>query len=79
MKALWTVDYVQNVYPFVSLYDDNEDQHVQPGDILNYEHKDEPSLDDWVYCEQFAGAIPNDGDAELPLNDLYALHVSRFL
>jgi hypothetical protein len=74
------VDYVRNLYPEVRPYDDDDEgQIVQPGDILNYEHKDELSLDDQVYCEQFADTIPNDGDAEPPLKDLYALRMSKLL
>ena len=81
-NALLTVDYIRNLYPYVSSYndddDDDKDQSVQPGAILNYESKDELSLDDRVYCEQFTDAIPNDGNVESPLKDLYALRMSRF-
>jgi hypothetical protein len=74
------VDYVQNLDLEVIPYDDDdEDQNVQPESILNYENKDELSLDDQVYCEHFADTIPNDSDAESPLKDLYALCMSRFL
>jgi hypothetical protein len=83
-KALLTVDYIRNLYPYVILYEDDEDQRVQPEPepepiILNYKHKDEPSPDDQVYCEQFTDSIPNDGNVEPPLRDLYALRMFRFL
>jgi hypothetical protein len=90
-KALLTVDYVRNLYPYVIVYEDDEDdddpddddegQNVEPKSetiILNYEHQDEPSPDDQVYCEQFTDAIPNDDNVEPPLKDLYALCMSRF-
>jgi hypothetical protein len=84
-KALLTVDYIRNLDPSVSSYDDDEtggyeDQSVQPEPeaILNYNLKDEPSPDSQVYCEQFTDAIPNDGNVEPPLKDLYALSMSRF-
>lgn len=73
-KALWTVDYVQNLNPGVIPYDDeNEDQNLQPGDILNYEYKDELSLDNWVYDKLLPDDIQNHGGVELPLKDLYVL------
>ena len=74
-----TGDYIRNLYPYGSpdSDDDDEDQSVQPGAILNYEHKDELSLDDRVYCKQFVDAIPNGGNVEPPLQDLYALRLSR--
>ena len=84
-STLLTVDYIRNLYPYVSLYDDDDDDHdedqsvqPEPEHILNYEHKDELSPDDRVYCEQFTDAIPNDGNVEPPLKDLYALRMSRF-
>jgi hypothetical protein len=79
-KPLLTVDYIRGLYSYVAPYndDDDEDQSVQPEAILNYEHKDELCLDDGVYCEQFSDAIPNDGEVEPPLKDLYALRMSRF-
>jgi hypothetical protein len=57
--------------------EDSEDQNIQPKDVLNYELKDEVSLDDWVYDEQFADAILNYGDVEPSLKDLYALCMSH--
>jgi hypothetical protein len=79
-KALLTADYIRDLHPYIRLYDDDRDQSVQPEPetILHYECKNEPSLDDQVYCEHFTDSIPNIGDVEPPLKDLYALRMCRF-
>ena len=52
MKALWTGDYFRGLSHQVIPYsDDNEDQDVDPGRILNYGCKDELSVDDGMYDE----------------------------
>ena len=73
-KALWTVDYVRGLRQEVTLYnDDNEEQDVQPGDILNYGYKDELSVDNGMYDGRSIDDIPDYGDVEPPLKDMYVL------
>ncbi|KAH9997136.1 hypothetical protein BJV77DRAFT_986132 [Russula vinacea] len=73
-NALWTVDYVRRLSsPIISYNDDNEDQKVQPGDVLNHGHKDELSLDYSVYDGHSTDHIPNCGDVDPPMKDMYAL------
>ena len=55
----------------ITLYDDaNEDQNVEPKDILNYDYKDEEVLDYWVYDEHSINDIPDYRDVESPLKDM---------
>jgi hypothetical protein len=55
----------------VTLYDDaNEDQNVEPKDILNYDYKDEEVLDYWVYDGHSINDIPDHRDVEPPLKDM---------
>ncbi|KAH9995914.1 hypothetical protein BJV74DRAFT_883811 [Russula compacta] len=69
--ALWSEDYVRTLDPKVIPYnDENEDQNVQPGDILNYEYKDELSLDNWVYDGHSTDDIPSHREVEAPLRDM---------
>jgi hypothetical protein len=76
LNALWTVDYVRSLDPKIIPYnDDNEDQNVQPGDVLNHEYKDELSLDYSAYDGPSANNIPNCRDVDPPLNDMYAVHL----
>jgi hypothetical protein len=78
LYALWTVDYIRNIDSDVISYnDDDEDQNVQPGDVLNGEYKDELSLDNWVYDGHSIDDIPDYGDVALPLKDMYALFFIR--
>jgi hypothetical protein len=73
-KALWSVDYVQNLSPAVIPYDDaSEDQNVKPEDILKYEYTDELALDDWVYDGHSTEDIPSYHDVKPPLKDMCAL------
>jgi len=52
---LWTVDYLRSIDPEVIPYNkDNEDGNIQPGDVLNWEYKEELSLDDWMYIQRHA-------------------------
>lgn len=52
-------------------YDDaNEDQNVEPKDVLNYEYKDEQVLDYWVYDGHSISDIPSYRDVGSPLKDM---------
>jgi hypothetical protein len=74
IKSLWTVDYVRGLDPQITPYDDdNENQNVQPGDVLNHEHKDELCLDYSVYDGRSIDYIPNCDDIDSPIKDMYAL------
>jgi hypothetical protein len=66
------LDYVRTLDPQVLSYnDDIEDPNVRPKDILNYEYKDELSLDDWVYGEH-----PTDyPDVDTLSDDMYAVRL----
>jgi hypothetical protein len=74
------VGYVRGLDPEVISYgeydddddDDDEDQSVRPEKLLNHEYRDELSLDNWVYDGSLTDDIPNHGDIELPIKDLYA-------
>lgn len=73
-KALWTVDYVRGLgYQTISHNDDDEDQDIQPREILNYSYKDELSIEDGVYDKHSNGDIPDYRDVEPPLKDMYVL------
>jgi len=68
---LSSVDYVRALSDPVTLYDDaNEDQNVEPKDILNYDYKDKEVLDHWVYDGHSINDIPNYRDVESPLKDM---------
>ncbi len=55
----------------VTLYEcDNEDQNVEPKDILNYSYEDDQVLCDWVYDGHSIDDIPDYGDVESPLEDM---------
>ena len=69
------MDYVRSLDPEIIPYDDdNEDQNIQPGDILNHGHKDKLSLDYTVYDRQSTDYISNYRDVDPPMKDMYALH-----
>jgi hypothetical protein len=71
-KSIWSVDYVRSLdSPIIPYNDDNEDQNVKLGDILNHEYKDEQSLDYSVYDEY----IPECGDVDPPMKDMYAFRL----
>jgi hypothetical protein len=79
-NALWSVDYVRSLDPQVIPYnDDNEDQNVQPGDVLNHGYKDELSLDCSVYDGHSIDYIPNCRDVDSPVNDMYAPRLFAYL
>lgn len=55
----------------VTFYEDkNEDQNVEPKDILNYGYKDDQVLDLWVYDGNSVDDTPNCRDVESPLKDM---------
>jgi hypothetical protein len=55
----------------ITLYEDNnEDQTVDPKDILNYSYKDSQVLDYWVYDGHSVNDIPDYGNVEPPLEDM---------
>jgi hypothetical protein len=71
--ALWSVDYVRSLNPEVIPWnDEDEDQNVKPGDVLNYGYKDELSLDYSVYDGHSIDYIPNCRGVDLSMNDMYA-------
>jgi hypothetical protein len=68
------VDYIRNLSPQIIPYnEDNEDENVQPGDVLNYEHKDQLSFDCLAYAERSIDHIPNCGNVDPPMKDMYAV------
>ena len=73
--SLWSVDYVRSLDPRIIPYnDDDEDQNVQPGDVLKPGYEDELCLGYSVYDERFTDYhIPNCGDIDSPMKDMYAL------
>jgi hypothetical protein len=73
VNSLWSVDYVRGLHPRITPYnDDNEDQNVQPGDLLKHEYKDELCLDYSVYEGRSTDHIPNCCDVDSPMKDMYA-------
>lgn len=69
--ALFSPDRVRSFsHPVTLSESDNEDQNVEPEDILNYSHKDDPVRYDWVYDGHSIDNIPNYGDVESPLEDM---------
>jgi hypothetical protein len=76
VNSLWSVDYVRGLNPQITPYnDDNEDQNVQPGDVLNHGYKDELCLDYSVYDGRSTDYIPNCRDVDSPMKDMYALRL----
>jgi hypothetical protein len=74
VNSLWSVDYVRGLNPQITPYDDDdEDQNVQPGDVLNHGYKDELCLDYSVYDGRSTDYIPNCRDVDSPMKDMYAL------
>lgn len=75
-KSFWSVDDVRRLdSPIIPYNDDNEDQNVELGDILNHEYKDEQSLDYSVYDRHSTEYIPECGDVDLPMKDMYAFRL----
>ena len=76
INDLWTMDYVRSLVPQIIPYnDEDEDQNIQPGDVLNHGYKDDLSLDYSVYEEHSTGYIPNYCDVGPPMKDMYAVHL----
>lgn len=70
------MDYVRGLDSQIIPYsEDNEDQNVQPGDVLNHGYKDELSLDYSMYDVHSTGYIPSCGDVSLPMKDMYAVRL----
>ena len=70
------MEYLRSLDPHVIPYnDDNEDQNVRPGDVLNHEYKDELSLDYSVYDGHSADHIPNHGDVGPLMKDMYIVRL----
>jgi hypothetical protein len=75
-KSLWSTDYARSLdSPIIPYNDDDEDQNVEPGDILNYEYKDEQSLDYSVYDRHPTECVPKCGDVDSPMEDMYAVRL----
>ena len=70
-KSLWTVDYVRGLRQDVIPYNDDDD--IQPGNILNYGYKDELSVDNGMYDGHSVDDISDYGDVEPALKDMYVL------
>jgi hypothetical protein len=65
------VDYVRGLGHHVIPYnDDDEDQDVQPGSILNYGYKDELLVDNGVYDGHSMDDISGYPDVEPSLKDM---------
>ena len=74
LNSLWSVDYVRCLNPQITPYnDDNEDQNIKPGDVLNHGYNDELYLDYSVYDGRSTDYIPNCRDVGSPMKDMYAL------
>jgi hypothetical protein len=72
-NALWSVDYVRSLSDRIIPYnDDNEDQNVQPGDILNHGYKDELSLDYSMYDGHSIDYLANCREVDPLVKDMYA-------
>ena len=72
---MWSVNYVHGLSSSVIEYNDNaEDPNVRPEDVLKHEYTDELSLDHWVYDGHSIDDIPNYGNVQSPLRDMYVLH-----
>ena len=70
------MDYIRGLDPQIIPYnDDNEDQNVQPGDVLNHGYTDELSLDYSIYDGHSTEYIPNCGDFNTPMKDMYAVRL----
>ena len=72
--ALWSVHYVRSLDAEVIPYNDgDEDQNIQPEDVLNHGHKDKLSLDFSMYDQRSTDYISNCRDVDPPMKDMYAL------
>lgn len=68
------MDHVRGLgHQVIPYKDDNEDQDVEPGSILNYGYKNELSVDDGMYDGHSVNDIPGHRDVYPPLKDMYVL------
>ncbi len=76
-NALWSVDHVRSLdLQVIPCNDEDEDQNVRLGDVLNHGYKDKLSLDYSVYDGYSTDYIPNGRDVDSPVKDMCA---SRFI
>ncbi|KAH9996110.1 hypothetical protein BJV77DRAFT_960842, partial [Russula vinacea] len=68
LYGLWT--HSQSCPQIIPYNEDNEDQNVQLGDVLNYEHKDQLSFDCSAYAERSTDHIQICGDVDPPMKDI---------
>ena len=69
------MDYVRNFIPLPLSPDDaDEDQLMEPKDLLTYECKDEVALDEWVYDGHSIDDTPNYPDILSPLKNMCVYH-----
>jgi hypothetical protein len=74
LNTLWSVDYIRSLDPQIIPYnDDNEDQNVQPKDVLNHEYKDKISLEYSVYDVDPTNSITKCREVDPPMKDMYAV------
>jgi hypothetical protein len=70
------MDHIRCLDPQVIPYnEDNEDQNVQPGDVLNHGYKDELSLDCSMYDGNSTECFPNCDNVVSPMKDMYAVRL----
>lgn len=66
------MDYLRSIdHEVIPYNEDNEDGNIQPGDVLNWEYKEELCLDDWMYGVHSIDDIPDHRDVKPPLKDMY--------
>jgi hypothetical protein len=79
-NALWSVDYVRSLDSQIIPYnDEDEDQNVKPGDVLNHGYRDELSLDYSAYDGHLSDNIPNCRGVDSPVNNMYAPRLFAYL
>ncbi|KAI0260000.1 hypothetical protein BC834DRAFT_942566 [Gloeopeniophorella convolvens] len=62
---LWTLDYMQSLETPVVPYDAaQEDENLDPQDVLKYKFQDELTLDDWVYDASLGAEQRDQNDTE---------------
>jgi hypothetical protein len=73
-NTLLSVNYIRSLDSQIIPYNDGEeDQTVQPEDILNHGYRDELSLDYSVHDGHPTQYLPNCHDVGSPMKDMYAL------
>ena len=67
------MDYVRSLDPPATPYNDaNEDQNINPEDILKHKYTDELALAYWVYDGHSTEDLPSYSDVQSPLKDMCA-------